>query len=216
MTVRKAILQFKTEERFTQRDAEKLRGYFGTIYKEETLFHNHTPDGGVIYRMPLIQYKVIDGVLSIVGINEGVEVLGSTFLKVDKLQIGNREISHFETSFAVVNEEFAVTSSLYQYQFGSLWLPVNKGNYMNYINGKLDLNRVLQNHILTNFKSLRHQVTERIMVVGKFREHSVYVNNEEFFGFSGEFTANVVIPEYMSFGKNRATGFGSVIKGGRS
>lgn len=215
MEIKKGVLQFKTETVFVPRDAEKLRGYMGTVYKEEDLFHNHKAEGGVIYRMPLIQYKVIDGTLSILGINEGVQVLADKFLKIERLKIGDNEIQHFETGFSVNNEEFDVTSVLHEYRFDSLWLPINQKNYLSYINGKLDLNQVLQNNLLTNFKDLDYRISERIMVKGHFKEHTVKVNNEEFFGFSGEFVCNVKIPEFMSVGKNRATGFGTVRRRGR-
>ena len=77
-----ARLSFITEQKFHKRDAEKLRGYFGNIYKEEDLFHNHLDNNKVIYRMPLIQYKIIDGMLNIFGFNEAVPILVDKFLKV--------------------------------------------------------------------------------------------------------------------------------------
>ncbi len=211
MIIKKAILQFKTGQMFNKRDAEKLRGYFGSIYQEEDLFHNHKNDG-VIYRMPLIQYKVIDGILSIIGFNEGINVLAEKFLTINRLIIGEKEIFHFETGFILSDEEFNVVDSLHEYFFDSFWLPVNQKNFNDYIQGKLDLNRVLQNNILTNFKGLGIKVESRIMVSGKFKENTVLVNDEKFFGFTGTFVANVLIPDCMSVGKNRATGFGVVRK----
>ena len=76
--IKVARLTFITEQRFQKRDAEKLRGYFGTIYKEEDLFHNHFDNNKVIYRMPLIQYKIIKGMLNIFGINEAVPLSWQT------------------------------------------------------------------------------------------------------------------------------------------
>lgn len=31
----------KSKEKFENRDSEKLRGYFGNLFKENILFHNH-------------------------------------------------------------------------------------------------------------------------------------------------------------------------------
>ncbi|MBN2531411.1 MAG: hypothetical protein JXB88_00895 [Spirochaetales bacterium] len=57
--IKTARLQFITEHRFRMRDAEKLRGFFAHWFCVEDSFHNHYPDGNSIYRMLLVQYKVI-------------------------------------------------------------------------------------------------------------------------------------------------------------
>ena len=118
-------LTFITEQTFQKRDAEKLRGYFGTIYKEEDLFHNHSEDGKSIYRMPLIQYKVINVYLSVTAYERGVDMVADKFLKINGLIINNEKIDKFETEFSVNNPEFQVTDTLYEYTFESLWLPIN-------------------------------------------------------------------------------------------
>jgi hypothetical protein len=208
--IKVARLTFITEEKFRKREAEKLRGYFGTLYKEEDLFHNHLDGNKVIYRMPFIQYKIIDGMLNVFGYGRAVPVLTDKFLKVKQITINGRTIEHFETQIAVKNEEFRVSDELFSYRFASLWLPVNQKNYLAYINGKLDLNRVLRNNILTNFKGLGITADKKIMARGEFAEKNVVINNIEWFAFSGEFVANVDMPDYMSVGRNRSIGFGSV------
>ena len=210
--IKVARLTFITEQKFQKRDAEKLRGYFGTIYKEEDLFHNHLDNNKVIYRMPLIQYKIIDGMLNIFGLNEAVPVLADKFLKVKEIKINDQVITHFETQISIKEEEFYIADELYSYNFESLWLPVNQKNYLAYINNKLDLNKVLQNNILTNFKGLGMNADKKIMAKGEFKEKSVFINNIEHFAFTGEFVSNVKMPAYMSLGKNRSIGFGSVIR----
>jgi len=208
--IKTARLSFITEEKFKKRDAEKLRGYFGTLYKEEDLFHNHRDENKVIYRMPFIQYKIIDGMLNVFGYNRAVPVLTDKFLKVKQITINGRTIDHFETQIAVKGEEFCISDELYSYRFESLWLPVNQKNYLAYINNKLDLNKVLRNNILTNFKGLSITADKKIMAKGEFTEKKVVINNIEWFAFSGRFVTNVNMPDYMSLGRNRSIGFGSV------
>jgi hypothetical protein len=215
--IKKAILTFNTEKKFVKRDAEKLRGYFGTIYKEEDLFHihivndlNHTVDKKVIYRMPLIQYKVLDGNLAIIGFNEGVDILSSKFLHIDKIQIDDVYYYNFETQFAIMEEDFTVVDELFKYKFENLWLAINQKNYIDYINKNLDLNRVLQNNILTNFKNLGIMVEKRIIVDGNFIQKSVEIDNINHIAFTGDFKTNVIIPDLMSFGRMRSIGFGTV------
>lgn len=212
--IKVAELKFITEKKFNFRDSEKLRGYFGSIYKEENLFHNHDKEGKSIYRMPLIQYRVIDGMLTINGYNEAVKTLAEKFINVKELIIENEKYSDFETQLNIKEEDFFVDDNLHEYHFYSLWLPVNQKNYLKYINKKLDLNKVLQNNILTNFKGLNIFINKKIMTKGEFKEKTVKINNIEYFGFTGNFTTNVKIPDYLSVGQMRAIGFGSVKRRG--
>ena len=71
-----------------QRDAHKLRGYFGEIFKEESpLLHNHFENGETRYRYPLVQYKVINKNPFLIGINEGSYLLNELFLKIKEIKI---------------------------------------------------------------------------------------------------------------------------------
>lgn len=85
--IKKAILTYITEKKYDKRYAEKLRGYFANIYRDEDLFHNHENLEKVIYRMPLIQYRVIDGNLSILGIEKGADLLTNEFMKHKKIVV---------------------------------------------------------------------------------------------------------------------------------
>src|SRR4030042_1709341 len=122
--IKTAELKFITEKRFNFRDSEKLRGFFGSIYKEEDLFHNHDKEGKSIYRMPLIQYKVIDGMFIIIAYNESVKTVAEKFIKVKELIIDNEKYPDFETQLNIKDEDFFVDDSLYEYIFYSLWLPI--------------------------------------------------------------------------------------------
>src|SRR3954453_2232129 len=73
------------------RDAHKLRGYFGNLFREHSpLLHNHLESGESAYRYPLVQYKVLDGTPTLVGLNEGADLLISLFLNIKVLEIGGR------------------------------------------------------------------------------------------------------------------------------
>lgn len=210
MKIKQAKLQFITGIKHGKRDAEKLRGYFASCFRDEDYFHNHHDDGSSIYRMPLVQYKICEGLLTIMGYQQMVPMVAEKFLKIDKIQLNGRPVDHFETSLVVSEEEFEVSDDLFEYCFESLWLCVNQNNYMDYINRKLDLNRVLTNHLLTNFKGYKVEADKKIMVKGRFKEHLVAVNNEERFGFSGTFITNVKMPDWQGIGKLKSVGFGCV------
>lgn len=206
-----AILKFITEQKFQSRDAEKLRGFFANKFRTEDLFHNHNGDKD-IYRMPLIQYKVIDGILTVYGIKEGADLVVSKFLNIKELNINREIFNKFETKLLVEDKLFLVDDELHCYKFDSIWLALNDKNYSSYKKGKLDLNKLLQNNILSNFKGSGIKVEKKIMVKGEFKEVEVYVKNVKMIGFLGKFICNVKIPEYFGVGKRKSIGFGSVIE----
>ena len=208
--VRSVSLTFKTEKKFKNRDAEKLRGYFGNLYKEEDLFHNHDNEGKSIYRMPLIQYRVVDGDLTVIGYQQGVDIVTDKFLKTNEIIIDNEKYDNFETQMAMNNLELYVSDELHKYHFETLWLPINQNNYIDYINKKLDLDITLRNNILTNFKGLGIHADKRIMTKGEFREKSVFIKDIEHFGFTDGFVTNAVLPDGMTLGRKRSIGFGRI------
>ena len=69
--------------RFQTRDAHKLRGFFGNLFKEYSpLLHNHFEDGSLRYAYPLVQYKVVDNIPMLTGFGEGGRLLIDLFLKI--------------------------------------------------------------------------------------------------------------------------------------
>ncbi len=59
--------------------------------------HQHTTDK-LIYRYPLIQYKMINGNPLVLGINEGAEVLKEIYDKFDEIKLG-------ESSYTIMERE---------------------------------------------------------------------------------------------------------------
>lgn len=210
--IRKTVLKYISDMEFWQRDAEKLRGYFGNLYEEENLFHNHQDKYTFIYRMPLIQYKVVEGNLTIVGINEGADLVAKEFLKHKSLPIGKEVFKDFETQLDMKTEELRVTDELYSYKFETPWLGINQKNIKAYKKGELNLDKVLANNILTLFKGVKIEADKKIMVKGEFEEKHIKMKDITMLGFGGSFVSNVKIPEYLSLGSRGASGFGCVVR----
>jgi len=76
-------------------DAAKLRGFFATSFNEYALLHQHTADK-LIYKYPLIQYKMLQGKPMVLGINEGAEVLKEIYDKFDEIKIGESKYTIME------------------------------------------------------------------------------------------------------------------------
>ena len=81
-TIHTVTIQFP-EIALATRDAHKLRGYFGRLFEEHSpLLHNHLEGGKLRYAYPLVQYKVLDQIPTLIGLEEGARLLIELFLKI--------------------------------------------------------------------------------------------------------------------------------------
>lgn len=199
-----------------QRDAHKLRGYFGRLFQEQSpLLHNHYADGSSIYRYPLVQYKIIKGVPTLVGLGEGSGLLTQLFLQIKELKIANKiyplDHKHIESK----SIKTGVENDLFEYQFETLWMALNQKNYKIYIKlSEVDkdkmLHRLLRNHILAYFKGLRIFIENQILVKANLEERSIQFKNQAMLGFKGSFTTNAELPNFVGIGKSVSRGFGAI------
>lgn len=206
-----ALIKFNTKEKFHSRDVEKLRGYIGNLHKNEIIFHNHISKFEFNYKMPKIQYKLIDNKLCILGMNEGAKIIKDNLLEIKELDIAGNIIKEFDTSFKMYEQDFAVKDELYSYEFKTPWLALNTENYKKYKRNEFDLDKQLQNNILSNFKDCNIRVDKKIMVKGKFTPIKVILKDTQLIGFKGEFVSNVCIPAYMGVGKRKSIGYGTIV-----
>jgi len=198
------------------RDAHKLRGYFGNLFREQSpLLHNHYIDGSSRYAYPLVQYKVIDNIPVLVGFQKGAELLVSLFLKVHELEIEGIHYPVLSKDIRQKQYELSVNQELYNYSFKTLWMALNQVNYSRYLQlseneKKGFLNRQLQNNVLSFYKGLSFRTDERIMAITKVEEKQTLFKNQPMFAFSGQFTVNAFIPDWAGIGKAVSRGYGTV------
>ncbi|EKB47821.1 CRISPR-associated endonuclease Cas6 [Cecembia lonarensis] len=200
------------------RDAHKLRGYFGEYFKEHSLLlHNHYEDGSSRYRYPLVQYKVIDKVPTLIGINEGGELLSGLFLKIRNLDIAGNHYPVFSKNIAQQKHLVGVTDELFNYRFINHWMALNTENYKKYlqedeVGKKKLLDQLLRNNLLSFFKGVDVWLEDKIMAKGRFISNNSKFKDQKMMVFSGEFTANVRLPDLVGIGKSVARGFGVIKK----
>lgn len=215
MQITQTIIQFPDIELQT-RDAHKLRGYFGNLFKEHSpLLHNHYDDGSARYAYPLVQYKVIDKTPLLVGFQEGAELLVSLFLKIREIQIAGQNYPVLAKNIQQKQYNLNVNQQLYNYRFKTLWMALNQENHRIYQqldeNAKTEfLNRQLQNNILSFYKGLSFRTTDRIMAVTRVNEKQTQFKDQPMLVFDGEFTTNAFLPEMAGIGKAVSRGFGTV------
>ena len=197
-----------------KRDAEKLRGYFGRLFQENILFHNHKDDYNFNYDFSFIQYKVKNGEFLIVGIDKGGDILLEKIEDIREIVIEDRKIEitpEINISFPQLRVD---DEKKYRYRFETIWLALNDKNFLRYKVGEFDLNKQLANNILEFFKMCGIRVEKRVEVVGEFQELKLRQKDITILGFVGEFVTNAYLPDDISLGKRKSIGMGRIKRKG--
>jgi hypothetical protein len=214
MTFPVLYLVLKTDRPVRESGAQ-LRGCIAGKYPDRPILHHHTP--ALIYSYPKVQYRVIEGTPSILGIDEGAEAVRSVIGDISQLTLGQ---SRYRVEQKVTYE---LEGSLYpvrdirSYRFTSPWIALNAKNYEEYQSAggwrerKALLNRILVGNILSMAKGLDIVISRDIRVRTHLDPVSVTYKGIVMTGFVGEFQTNVVIPEFFALGKGVSQGFGTVI-----
>src|SRR5699024_4998840 len=111
--------------------------------------------------------------------------------------------------------EVGISETSQSYRLQTLWMALNQKNHSRYERAdKLErqhlLERILIGNCLSLFKSMDHYVKEQIQVKGTFEEKSTRFKNNRMLAFSGIFTTNLQLPDYIGLGKSVARGFGTI------
>jgi hypothetical protein len=214
--IHRTIIRFP-EILLATRDAHKLRGYFGNLFQEHSpLLHNHLESGEASYRYPLVQYKVLDGVPTLVGLNEGADLLISLFLNIKVLEIGDKSYPVYQKNIESKMINIGLCNDLSAYRFQTLWMALNQQNYRAYLSEDDEqqvkhLKAILVGNILSFFKGMDYRAEGTIMANLKITgQRETLFKNNTMMAFEAGFVANVVLPCMIGLGKSVARGFGTV------
>ncbi|MCZ7384742.1 MAG: CRISPR-associated endonuclease Cas6 [Candidatus Methanoperedens sp.] len=195
--------------------APELRGFFATQFNEYSLLHQHSADR-LIYRYPLVQYKMIGGAPMVVGINDGAEVLKQVYDKYDEIKLGEEVYEIVEKGISVKNQEFGISEKIHSYEFATPWLALNQENYKKYygLKSREDRNEFLRKTLIGNLlsvsKSLDYQVPDTIKCDVDVNIRKSRLKDVNVMTFIGGFCTNFLIPDYLGIGKSVSRGFGTV------
>ncbi len=215
MQITQTTIQFPDIQLQT-RDAHKLRGYFGNLFKMHSpLLHNHYNNGRTRYAYPLVQYKVIDKVPLLIGFQEGADLLVSLFLEIREINIAGKQFQVLAKNIQQKQYDLAVNRQLYNYRFRTLWMGLNQENHLRYqqMDGSSKtqfLNRQLQNNILSFYKGLSFRTPDRVMAIAQLIEKQTRFKDQSMLAFDGVFTSNAFLPEMTGLGKAVSRGFGTI------
>jgi hypothetical protein len=195
----------------------KLRGFFSNKFPEDTEFHNHLPDGSFSYKFPQIQYRIINKHPALIGIKNGIEILKRLFFSLGEIIIDNRVYNLHEKEITLKSVEIGISINFINYRFSSPWMALNENNFEKYKDlNKLEKQNFLKHLLRENLKTLSKGFNywiddnEKVQVEGFFKPKKVNFKNQKMLCFTGDFTTNFHIPEYMGLGKQSARGFGVV------
>ena len=169
------------------------------------------------YAYPLVQYKVLDRVPTLVGLGQGAELLTHLFLQMRELDIDGVVFPVLSKHIRHEQVPLGMADDLIEYRFETLWMALNQANYRDYrfysaTDQVAQLKRVLTSQVLATFREFNLWLAphERIMVRLSVEERTTQFKNQTMVAFTGGFLANVVLPDGMGLGKAVSRGFGSL------
>jgi hypothetical protein len=195
--------------------AHELRGFFATKFTEYTELHQHNVDK-FIYRYPVVQYKMIGNVPTVIGINEGAEVLKEIYDEYNEIRLGENTYQIVERGISVKNEEFGISDKIHTYDFVTPWLALNQENYRKFytLKGKIErdefIRKILIGNIISMSKSFGYEVPGQIKCDAHMRFRKDRLKDVSVMTFTGIFHTNFIIPDYLGIGKSVSRGFGAV------
>lgn len=186
---------------------------------EHEIFHNHNnATGGYHYRLPLIQYKQEYKKPMLVCLNEGIEELHHFFSQPDwtldlngrqtPVRIANLEVNQYSSGILDKNRHYHIRD----------WIALSDENYPVYgeLNSLVErlflLQQILKNQVVGFLDQLDIEPGQQVEVhiQNLKKERWVSYKKVKMRAFSVEFTTNVLIPDYLGFGKGCSVGWGVV------
>jgi len=214
--MQQTLLQFP-EVKLLRRDGHKLRGYFASLFGQESdLFHNHDTDGKSLYRYPRVQYKVVDQTPTLVGLAEGAQLLTERFLQIREIDINGKRIPLHQKNMRSDQLALGLSDELLAYEFATPWFPLNQYNHSIYEQAddatqRDQLKRILIRNILNVFSVDQYFAEQKVMIHLNLQKPTFSrFKNQKILTFFGSFVTNAVLPDYIGLGKSVARGFGTI------
>jgi hypothetical protein len=196
--------------------ASMLRGCIGDRFSEHEVLHNHREEG-YIYRYPLVQYKLLDGIPTILGIEAGAEVLIRIFPEIENFQLAGNNYEVVEKR--IIQKKYGIqpTPDQRSYSFASPWIGFNQTNHDRYRKctewreRKVLLNRILTGNILSMCKGLGITIEKNLDLHTHLDSTKAHYKGFDHHAFYGNFRVNFDIPDLFGLGKGVSHGFGVIL-----
>lgn len=201
--------------RVPQWQGRRLRGFFAAGQAEGSLLHNHGEGGRELYRYPLVQYKVLRQVPTILAIEQGIPAVHPLVMEATALRLGEIDYPCGQVNIDLRTDTAGDCPQPVRYRFLSPWFALSQENYRAYLalppeEQPLLLQRILTGNILSMAKGLGLTVENRLQVTASLTPRASRFKTETVMGFVGEFSVNYRIPPLFALGKSISRGFGVV------
>lgn len=193
----------------------EFRLYLNGKLGEYTELHK---DGatGFIHRYPVIQCKQIKNSLIVIGISQGADFLFSHSNGRKEISEGGNTCTILTRDDGIRNEEFAISETLFTYEFLTPYLALNQQNAKKFydLKGKTErdafIHRILSDNLATLAKSLDYLPPAPIRCEHKLRFRVDFIDRENVIVFLGKFQTDLRIPDYFGIGQSVSKGFGTI------
>ena len=198
--------------------SKQMQGFFTEKFPDLEWFSQH--DGEKYkFRYPCVQHKMINGPM-VVGINEGVETLKQTYDQFKDIILGKNTYNILQRNIHIDEYEFGISDKIHLYRLVTPLMALDTKNYKNFDNLRsykeieISLAKRINTYIVDHMsRDLGYNVPERLQTDFKLKE----IIKSKFEGsymitFYGDFRTNFIIPDYLSIGKARSIGFGTVVE----
>ncbi|MEZ5040683.1 MAG: CRISPR-associated endonuclease Cas6 [Saprospiraceae bacterium] len=185
------------------------------------LFHNHKDDTEVLYRYPLIQYKVTNKKASIICLEEGSDDIHYLLQHRElDLRVGDSTNSYTVEDVDLHYHMVQTWHTTFEYSLLN-WIALNQKHHQRFKELEGDekaqielLSSILRGNILAFAKGINWWVEDTIAVeITKIKEIKtlpIHKNYKDVLTFSLNFRTNVSLPDYIGLGKRVSIGFGTV------
>jgi len=214
--IRVTEVQFP-DVKLTKNKSSKLRGYIANTFGNiSNYFHNHDGDK-LIYKYPIIQYKILNSTPTLIGIDEGSQLLNTISLNIHTLNLDTNIDVNSKTIKTNIYD-VGVSDDLYKYKISD-WVALNDKNYKIYSSLTSDsdrksmLKRILIGNVLSFFKSISYTELSNILVnIENIKPKSIKIKDSYTIAFNAFFTTNMQLPNHIGLGRNTSKGFGVISK----
>ena len=184
---------------------------------DASLFHNHTEDG-LRYSYPLIQYKILQGRATLVGIGQGAnELLWLRPYLNRELHIGFKNIPFEVMSIENAEAQISVLNHNMHYRLHG-WLPLNQKNDKLFHSTKDErlrfklLEGILSNNIIALFQDLNLSPSQNVYchIVKRGLIEKIWFKDIQMRAIDIEFVTNALLPINIGIGKGSSLGHGII------
>jgi len=197
-----------------------------TAYQVKGVFMRHYPDLDIIpmlngkyrdrYLYPRVQVKVLNEQIYIIGVGDGSDCVLQLIDNITTLDFGNITFEVNDKNIIYMTDQFQQSDQLIRYRFVTPWVALNqttgrKYRALNNSERVSFLNKLLGQNIVFIAKELGVDMEDKVFT--KVNLTSLFpkpVDENNWGAFSGEFSTNFNLPNYIGLGNGITRGYGAI------